>query len=198
MDLKRLIDVVIAATGLAALSPALAAIALAVRLDSPGPALYRARRVGRGGAEFTMYKFRTMRVDGAIHGPKITHHGDRRVTRVGRALRSTKLDELPQLWNVLRSEMSLVGPRPEDPQYVALYSSGQRRVLQVRPGITSLASVLYRDEERLLVGADWERTYVTQVMPAKLEIDLEYVARRSLLLDARVLLATARSLVRAW
>jgi lipopolysaccharide/colanic/teichoic acid biosynthesis glycosyltransferase len=195
---KRVLDVLAAGLGLIALGPLLAAIAAAVRLDSPGPALYRARRVGRGGATFTMYKFRTMHVNRPAHGALITHRDDRRITRVGGALRRTKLDELPQLWNVLRGEMSLVGPRPEDPHYVGLYSAEQRRVLDVRPGMTSLASVRFRDEERLLVGADWERTYVGTVMPAKLSIDLGYVERQSLLLDLQILWATARSLVRRW
>ena len=194
--MKRAVDVAVAALGLTGLAPLLAAIAAAVWLDSPGPVLYRARRVGRGGVEFTMYKFRTMQARRAEHGPRITHGDDRRITRVGGVLRRTKLDELPQLWNVLRGDMSLVGPRPEDPHYVALYSPEQRRVLDVRPGITSLASVRYRDEERLLRGADWERTYVTVVMPAKLRIDLDYVERQSLLLDARVLWSTARSFVK--
>ena len=193
--IKRLIDVLGAGLGLAGLAPVLAAIAAAVRLDSPGPILYRARRTGRGGAEFTMYKFRTMHARRASHGPLITPADDRRVTRVGRVLRRAKLDELPQLWNVLRGDMSLVGPRPEDPHYVALYSPEQRRVLEVRPGITSLAAIRYRDEERLLQGPDWERTYVTQVMPAKLRIDLEYVERQSLWLDSRILWATARSVL---
>ena len=194
---KRVIDVVAAGLGLVSLAPLLAAIAAAVRLDSPGPALYRARRTGRGGAEFTMYKFRTMHVSRPTHGPRITAHGDRRVTRVGRILRRSKLDELPQLWNVLVGDMSLVSPRPEDPHYVRLYSPEQRRVLEVRPGMTSLASLRYRDEERLLVGPDWERTYVDVVMPAKLAIDLDYVERQSLLLDARILWETAKSMLRA-
>ena len=193
---KRAIDVAVAALGLAGLAPVLDAIAVAVRLDSPGPVFYRARRVGRGGLEFSMYKFRTMHARRAEHGPRITHGDDRRITRVGGVLRRSKLDELPQLWNVLRGDMSLVGPRPEDPHYVALYSPEQRRVLDVRPGITSLASVRYRDEERLLRGPDWERTYVTAVMPAKLRIDLDYVEQQSLLLDARILSATARSFFR--
>jgi lipopolysaccharide/colanic/teichoic acid biosynthesis glycosyltransferase len=196
LDFKRPIDAAVAGGALVVLAPALALIGAAVRLDSAGPALHRARRVGRGGREFTMYKFRTMRIDRPEHGPRITHHADARITRVGRLLRKTKLDELPQLWNVLRGDMSLVGPRPEDPHYVALYTAEQRRVLQVRPGITGLAAVRFRNEEAMLVGADWEQTYLTQVMPAKLAIDLEYVRRRSLLLDARVLLATARSVAR--
>ncbi len=181
--------------GLAVLGPLLAVIASAVRLDSPGPVLYGARRAGRGGAEFTMYKFRTMQVDRAGQGARITTRGDRRITGIGRALRRTKLDELPQLWNVLVGDMSLVGPRPEDLHYVALYSPDERRVLEVRPGITGLASVRFRHEEELLVGPDWERTYLERVMPAKLRIDLQYVERRSLALDARVLWATVHALL---
>ena len=188
----------VSALALTALGPVLAAIAAAIKLDSPGPVFYRGLRAGRRGVEFRIYKFRTMHVGPDNSGPRITRYGDRRVTRVGRVLRRTKLDELPQLLNVLKGDMSIVGPRPEDPHYVALYSPEQRKVLDVRPGITSLASVQFRDEEALLVGSDWERTYVNEVMPAKLEIDLAYVRDRSLLLDARVLWATARTLVQSW
>jgi lipopolysaccharide/colanic/teichoic acid biosynthesis glycosyltransferase len=173
------------------LSPLIAAIAAAIRLDSPGPVMYRATRSGHDGRPFTMYKFRTMQVRLDAHGPKITTHADRRVTRVGRLLRPSRLDELPQLWNVLRGDMSLVGPRPEDPQYVELYAPDDRVVLAVRPGVTSLAALLYRDEERLLVGEGWERVYVEQVMPAKLAIDRAYVERQSLWLDLKILAATA-------
>jgi lipopolysaccharide/colanic/teichoic acid biosynthesis glycosyltransferase len=182
--------VLAAGLALAALSPILGAIAAAIKLDSPGPILFRATRAGRGGRPFTMYKFRSMVVRPAGHGPKITTHADRRITRVGQILRPTRLDELPNLWNVLRGDMSLVGPRPEDPHYVALYSPEDRAVLAARPGVTSLASLLYRDEERLLVGDDWERVYVEQVMPAKLAIDRAYVARQSLWLDLKILAAT--------
>jgi lipopolysaccharide/colanic/teichoic acid biosynthesis glycosyltransferase len=143
-----------------------------------------------------MYKFRTMYVDRPSHGPRITTHDDRRITRVGRILRRTRLDELPQLWNVLIGDMSLVGPRPEDPHYVTFYSPDQRRVLDVRPGITGPAAISFRDEQRLLTGDDWEQTYVESVMPAKLRIDLDYVERRSLALDARVLWETAWSVPR--
>jgi lipopolysaccharide/colanic/teichoic acid biosynthesis glycosyltransferase len=138
-----------------------------------------------------MYKFRTMQVRREAHGPKITTHADRRITRIGRLLRPTRLDELPNLWNVLRGEMSLVGPRPEDPHYVELYSDEDRTVLAARPGVTSLAALLYRDEERLLVGEGWETVYVEQVMPAKLAIDRAYVERQSLWLDLKILAATA-------
>jgi lipopolysaccharide/colanic/teichoic acid biosynthesis glycosyltransferase len=165
-------------------------IAAAIRLDSPGPVLFRARRAGRFGRPFTMLKFRTMHDRGAAQGTLITTHADRRITRAGRLLRPTRLDELPNLWNVLRGEMSLVGPRPEDPHYLDYYSKRQRTVLSVRPGLTSLTALLYRDEERLLVGDEWEHIYIHEVMPAKLEIDLAYVARRSFWLDLKILAAT--------
>ncbi|MCC7366811.1 MAG: sugar transferase [Chloroflexi bacterium] len=189
--LKRPLDLLAAGLGLLALGPVLAGIAAAIKLDSPGPVLYRATRTGRFGQPFTMYKFRTMQTRQDHTATRITTHGDRRITRVGRLLRSARLDELPQLWNVLTGDMSLVGPRPEDPRYTALYTGADRRALAVRPGITSLAALLYRDEDRLLVGADWERVYVGEVMPAKLAIDNAYVERQSVWLDVKILLATA-------
>jgi lipopolysaccharide/colanic/teichoic acid biosynthesis glycosyltransferase len=194
--MKRPFDVVTSSIGIVALSPLFGAIAAAIKLDSPGPIMYRATRSGRGGRPFTMYKFRTMQERRETHGPKITTHADRRITRVGRLLRPTRLDELPQLWNVLRGDMSLVGPRPEDPHYVELYSADDRAVLLARPGITSLATLLYRDEERLLVGEGWERVYVEQVMPAKLAMDRAYVERRSLWRDLKIIAATARGPLR--
>jgi len=136
-------------------------------------------------------KFRTMQTRQDAGATRITTHADRRITRVGRLLRSSRLDELPQLWNVLKGDMSLVGPRPEDPQYVELYSPADRVVLAARPGITSLAALLYRDEERLLVGEGWERIYVERVMPAKLAVDRAYVEQQSFWLDVRILAATA-------
>lgn len=188
--LKRVLDLLASSAGLIILSPLLLGIALVVRLSSPGPALYRARRVGRHGKEFTLYKFRSMVANADRQGPGITATGDSRVTRVGRFLRRTKLDELPQLINVLRGDMSLVGPRPEDPRYVALYTPEQRRILDYRPGITSMASLTYRNEERLLAGEDWERVYVEQVLPAKLAIDLEYAQRATLWQDVALILRT--------
>jgi lipopolysaccharide/colanic/teichoic acid biosynthesis glycosyltransferase len=189
--LKRPLDILVASVGLAALSPLLGAIAVAICLDSSGPPIYRATRTGRGGQPFTMYKFRTMQTLQDATATRITTYADRRITRVGRMLRSARLDELPQLWNVLKGDMSLVGPRPEDPRYTALYCSADRIVLAARPGITSLAALLYRDEERLLVGDGWERVYIDQVMPAKLAIDRAYVEQQSLLLDLKILAATA-------
>lgn len=172
--LKRLFDIVMSVALLVVFSPLFAAIALVIKLTSPGPVFYRATRIGRDGETFKLYKFRSMVVDADRSGPGITTAGDARVTRIGRILRKSKLDELPQFINVLRGEMSLVGPRPEDPRYVALYTPEQRAVLRVRPGITSPASVYYRDEESLLAGDDWETRYIEEIMPAKLEIDLDY------------------------
>jgi lipopolysaccharide/colanic/teichoic acid biosynthesis glycosyltransferase len=155
-----------------------------------------AKRIGKGGKPFRLYKFRTMVADAHPDGPAITPAGDRRITRVGRLLRRTKLDELPQLLNVLKGDMSLVGPRPEDPRYVDLYTSAQREVLRVRPGITSAASLVYRHESSLLSGEDWERRYVSQILPDKLAIELDYLARRNSASDLKLVLRTILALPR--
>ena len=195
--MKRVFDVVAAVTGLAVLSPLFVILALAIRSTSPGPALHRARRIGLNGRFFTLYKFRSMTVDAAQVGPGITAVDDPRITRVGRFLRRTKLDELPQLINVVKGEMSLVGPRPEDPRYVALYTPEQRRVLSIRPGMTSWASVAYRHEEKLLSAASVEDVYRTEVMPQKLALDLQYVDRQSLGLDVIIIFRTILALFKA-
>jgi lipopolysaccharide/colanic/teichoic acid biosynthesis glycosyltransferase len=153
-------------------------------------------RVGRHGVPFKLYKFRSMVVNADKIGAGITTAHDPRITPIGRFLRRTKLDELPQLINVLRGEMSLVGPRPEDPRYVALYTEEQRRVLRARPGMTSLASVRYRNEQALLSGDDWETRYIQQIMPDKLAIDLQYIERATLLSDLGVLWQTFLALFR--
>ncbi len=196
--LRRAFDVLAAGAALFLLSPLLFAIALLVKLTSPGPALYCAGRVGQGGRRFRLYKFRSMAADAAqsVISPGITGAGDSRITRVGRWLRRLKIDELPQLINVLRGEMSLVGPRPEDPRYVALYTPEQRRVLAVPPGITSPASIRYRSEEQMLTGPDWESTYVNVIMPDKLRIELEYLEHRTFLSDLRIIFETALALFR--
>jgi lipopolysaccharide/colanic/teichoic acid biosynthesis glycosyltransferase len=188
--LKRLFDVLAAAVGLALLSPLLVAIGVAVKAYDQGPIFYRATRVGKGGRVFRLYKFRTMVVDADRQGPVVTTNGDTRITPVGRRLRHTKLDELPQLLNVLVGDMSLVGPRPEDPRYVALYTPEQQQVLSVRPGITSAASLIYCHEEQILSGPGWESMYRNEVMPAKLAIDLEYLSRRTLWTDTILVLRT--------
>ena len=194
---KRLFDLVAASVGLLALSPLFLVVAIAIRRSSPGPVFFRQVRVGRGGEPFSMFKFRTMRPDAERVGGQLTVGADPRITPIGHTLRKYKLDELPQLINVVLGDMSLVGPRPEVPRYVALYDERQRRVLDVRPGITDPASIAYRDENALLAGADDpEATYVAEVMPAKLEINLGYLERRSLLRDVGVILQTLAAVVR--
>jgi len=193
---RRLFDAAASAAGLVVLSPLFALLAIWIKLDSPGPVFYRAERVGKDGRLFHMLKFRSMVRGAAEMGPGLTARGDPRVTRAGRVLRRTKLDELPQLINVLRGEMSLVGPRPEDPRYVALYSREQRRILSVRPGMTSLASLKYRDEEDLLWNDDVDDLYSRFLMPRKLEIDLAYVDTRTVWSDFKVLAMTIAALFR--
>lgn len=192
----RSFDLLAASLGLLVLSPLLVFIGLLIRLTSPGPALFKQQRVGRGGRPFYIYKFRTMRHDAEAVGGQLTVGGDPRITRVGAVLRRFKLDELPQLINVVLGDMALVGPRPEVPRYVALYDARQRDVLRVRPGITDPASVAFRDENRLLAASsDPECTYVEQVMPAKLAMNLEYLERRTLLSDVAVIWRTLRRIV---
>ena len=197
---KRLFDLIFAGAGLVLLSPLLLAIALWIKLDSRGPVFFRQQRVGRFGVLFRIHKFRTMRhdatADAPTHGPLITVGADPRITRAGRSLRAAKLDELPQLLDVLAGTMSLVGPRPEVPRYVAMYPAALReKVLSVRPGITDPASIEYRDESALLAAvADPERAYVEQVMPAKLRSAARYVDEMSLRGDVCVIAATLRAL----
>lgn len=192
---KRAFDIVCAALGLLVLSPVLLLCALLVGLTSPGGVLFRQERVGKDGVPFTIYKFRSMRKDNA--GLKISTSSDSRITPVGRVLRKTKLDELPQLWNVLKGDMSFVGPRPEVREYTDLYTPEQRQVLLVRPGITGLASIRYRNENDLLsASTDPNRTYIEEVMPAKLALDLEYIPRACVSYDVRLILETLVTVVR--
>ena len=193
---KRLFDLAAAALGLVVLAPLLLGLALWVRLDSPGPVLYRQQRVGRNGVLFDILKFRTMRT--AAGGPQLTIGRDPRVTTSGRWLRRHKLDELPQLVNVLLGSMSLVGPRPEVPRYVACYPADVRAtVLSVAPGITDLASILYKEENDVLGhAADPERAYVDTILPVKLAYYQRYVRERSFWLDVRIIFQTLAALVR--
>ena len=171
MAAKRLFDIVCAACGLVVLSPLFLITALAVGLTSPGGILFCQERIGLGGKPFIIYKFRTMRKENS--GLKITASGDDRITPVGRILRKTKLDELPQLFNVLRGDMSFVGPRPEVQEYTDLYTEEQRQVFLVRPGITGVASIRYRNENDLLAASDDpNRTYIQEILPEKLRLDL--------------------------
>lgn len=199
MMLKRTFDILFAGALLLLLSPFLMVFFFAVALTSSGGAFFRQERVGRGGKLFRVLKFRTMRPGSEAQGQLTIGGRDPRITAVGYFLRKTKLDELPQLWNVLIGEMSVVGPRPEVPKYVALYSAEQREVLSVRPGITGLASIDYIDENEMLARAvDPERAYVEEVMPAKLALDLRYVRERDFLLDLRVIAATAGRVFGGW
>jgi lipopolysaccharide/colanic/teichoic acid biosynthesis glycosyltransferase len=187
MIAKRCVDVVVASVLLVVSLPLLLLIAITVAVTSGNPVIYRAHRVGHGGESFVMLKFRTMRVGAA--GPAVTGCEDPRITPIGAVLRRTKLDELPQLVNVLRGDMSLVGPRPEDPRFVSRYTPEQREVLTVRPGMTSPAAIRFRNEERMLSAADpnFEEVYATTIMQAKLAIDLDYVRRRNLWWDTAIL-----------
>jgi lipopolysaccharide/colanic/teichoic acid biosynthesis glycosyltransferase len=198
----------LAAAALIVLGPLILALAAVVRLTSPGPAFHCATRVRPGGT-FTLYKLRSMQVGPpTAAGPAITAAGDPRVTRLGRLLRRTKLDELPQLWNVVRGEMALVGPRPEDPRYVDLTDPLHARVFSARPGMTGPTAVAYRDEETVLADAasrraaargsrtadadDLEAAYREDILPAKLRMDADYLASRSFGGDVRVLVDTVR------
>ncbi len=188
---KRTLDLLASGCGLILLSPLLLLAALAVKLDSPGPALFVQQRVGRNFRNFGILKFRTMVTGAEMRGGQITFGADPRITRVGRILRKTKIDELPQLWNVMRGQMSLVGPRPEVPRYVELYRDQYAYVLSVRPGLTDLASVKYRDEAEQLAGcADPAREYAERILPDKIALARVYIDTATLTGDLGIVLKT--------
>lgn len=191
MIAKRLFDLVASGVGLLVLAPVMLALALAVRFGSPGPVLYRGVRVGKNGAPFHMLKFRTMVVDAEKQGGSSTAEDDPRVTRVGAFLRRYKLDELPQLINVFRGDMSLVGPRPQVHWAVELYSPEERILLSVRPGITDYASLRFSNEAEILKGAaNPDQAYLELIAPEKIRLGLEYVRTRTFLLDLKLILLT--------
>jgi len=194
VDSKRALDVTVGSLALALAAPVLTGVAMAMRLSgNRGPFLYRARRVGEGASIITVLKVRTM-IEGAS-GSNITVFGDARVTRLGRVLRRYRIDELPQLVNVVRGDMSLVGPRPEDPSFVDLSDPLHRRVFSAKPGITGLAQLAFHDEAVRLVGPDAERRYRDEILPAKLRLDATYLDRRTTLLDLQILLRTVRTVL---
>lgn len=194
--MKRLFDIIASGLGLIVLSPLFAVLAVWIKADSKGPVFYRQTRVGRNNRDFRLYKFRSMRPDSDRLGLITVGGHDPRVTRSGYYIRKYKLDEFPQLINVFIGDMSLVGPRPEVRKYVDMYTPEQMRVLSVRPGITSLASIRYRNENDILAAAeDPNRCYVEQVMPDKLAIDLEYVDRATLWNDIRLIFSTFREII---
>ena len=188
---KRLFDLAASSAGLLLLAPLFALVALLIKLDDRGPVFFRQERIGYRGRPFNIWKFRTMVPGSEQMGGQLTAAGDGRITRAGRLLRRAKLDELPQLLNVLSGEMSLVGPRPEVPRYVALYSEEQRRVLEQVPGITDPASLKYRREDELLAcSPDPEKSYREEIMPDKINRNLVYAARANLATDLAVILGT--------
>jgi lipopolysaccharide/colanic/teichoic acid biosynthesis glycosyltransferase len=188
---KRTLDLFLALLGLLLLWPVLILVWLAIRADDGGPLFFRQSRIGWKGRPFQILKFRTMRTTHDSAQPSITATGDPRVTPAGLWLRRTKIDELPQLWNVLKGEMSFVGPRPEVPQYVALYTEAQQAVLLLHPGITDEASIEFRDEEKLLATAqNRERFYIEHCMPQKIALNLAYAKRATVLRDLGVIIRT--------
>lgn len=194
--MKRLFDILSSGIGLVVLSPLFAVLAIWIKADSRGPVFYRQVRVGRGNKDFRLYKFRSMRPDSDMLGLITVGGHDPRVTRSGYYIRKYKLDELPQLINVFVGDMSIVGPRPEVRKYVDMYTPGQMRVLSVRPGITSLASIRYRNENEILAASDDpDRCYIEQVMPDKLAIDLEYVDRATLWNDICLIFSTFKEII---
>jgi lipopolysaccharide/colanic/teichoic acid biosynthesis glycosyltransferase len=194
---KRLLDVFCATAGLIVLAPLLLVVTLAVKSTSRGPALYGQERIGRDGRPFKIWKFRSMVCGADKIGPLITASGDSRITTIGRFLRQSKLDELPQLWNVLIGDMSFVGPRPELPFYVRDYTPEQRQVFKVRPGITDPATLKYRHEEQILAkAADREHFYREVLLPNKLTLNLEYIKILSFRCDLVLILRTMGAIFR--
>lgn len=190
--MRRIIDIIVSLAAILLAAPLLLVIALAIVVDSPGKPLYPAWRTGQGGTLFRMWKFRTM-IPGADRMGRITAHGDRRVTRLGWFLRKTKFDELPQFVNVLLGDMTLVGPRPESPEIVALYTPDQNSILTVKPGLTGRAQLTAADEsDTIPSGSQADEYYLRNVMDRKLQMDLEYLRTRTPLSDVRIVIATAR------
>lgn len=195
MACKRAFDILCSFLGLTVLSPVLLVVSVLVAVTSPGGVFFRQERIGKDGKPFRIFKFRSMRKDNA--GLKITTGNDSRITPVGRFLRKSKIDELPQLINVLVGDMSFVGPRPEVADYVNLYTPYQRQVLLVRPGITGLASIRFRNENDLLTASDDpNRTYVEQIMPRKIDLDLEYIPHASVFYDIKLIFQTFAVVIR--
>ena len=192
----RFFDIIFSALGLVVLAPVFAAICLKIKLGSKGGCFYIQERIGKDGKPFGLYKFRTMRIGADSEGLLTVGEHDQRITRIGYFLRKTKMDELPQLLNVLKGEMSLVGPRPEVRKYVELYTKEQRKVLSVRPGITDYASIEYVKENELLSQAeDPERTYIEQVMPDKIKLNMRYLEHYNLIEYFKIIFLTFKSLV---
>ena len=193
--IKRLFDILASLFGILVMAIPMIIISLAIKLDSKGPVFFKQKRVKKNNKDFTILKFRTMVVDAPKLGMPITVGDDPRITKVGKFLRKTKLDEFPQLFNVLVGDMSFVGPRPEVRKYVDMYSDSDRDILKIRPGITDLASIKYRDESEILDKSDNpEKTYVEEIMPNKIELNKQYIENINLLNDIKIILQTLKIL----
>ena len=192
---KRIFDICFSVLVLLASSPACLLVAIAIKLESKGPVLFKQDRVGLNGRHFELYKFRTMVENAETIGLNLTTKGDPRITKVGKFLRKWKIDEIPQLINILKGEMSVVGPRPETPDYVELYTTGQRKVLSVRPGMAGPASIAYRnEEEEVLAKLENPREYyINHIMPDRLRLDLEYIEKQSLAYDFKLLFSMIKA-----
>ncbi|MDE5549585.1 MAG: sugar transferase, partial [Clostridia bacterium] len=188
---KRCFDIFFSLLGITLLLWLFLIIAIAIKCTSKGPALFKQERVGKNGETFKIWKFRSMVVNAESKGMQITTDGDNRITKVGKFIRKTKIDELPQLFNVLSGKMSFVGPRPEVPKYVALYNEEQQKVLSVKPGITDLASIEFRNENDLLDGdEDPEKKYIEEIMPSKLALNLKYIEKAGFFYDIGLIFKT--------
>lgn len=195
--MTRFFDILFSFLGLIALSPLFIVLYVLIRLESKGGGFYSQERVGRNGVPFRLYKFRSMRVGSDRKGLITVGERDNRITRTGLFIRKYKLDELPQLWNVLKGDMSLVGPRPEVEKYTRLYTPKQRRVLSVRPGVTDWASIEYVDENRILgAAADPDRAYVEEIMPAKIALNMRYISHSTVGEYFRIIFATFSGIAR--
>lgn len=189
--IKRIFDFLVSLVGIIILSPVFIIVSIAIKIDSRGSILFLQKRVGKDGKEFNIYKFRTMVTDAEKLGKQITIGNDSRITKVGAFLRKFKIDELPQLFNVLLGDMSLVGPRPEVPKYVALYNDEQKKVLSIRPGITDMASLRYKDENDILGKVDNpEEYYINVIMKDKLSLNLEYIEKSNVFFDIYLIVKT--------
>lgn len=194
--LKRIFDIVFSIAGLIILSPVFLIIAVIIKTDSKGPVIYKQLRVGKNGKDFNVLKFRSMKTDSDKSGLLTVGGKDSRITKSGYFIRKYKLDEFPQLVNVMKGDMSFVGPRPEVRKYVSLYNENQKKVLEVRPGITDIASITYRNENELLEKAkDPETYYINEIMPDKIRLNLEYLNDRSFLKDIKVILKTIGAII---
>lgn len=188
---KCLFDIFFSSAGIILLSPFFLVTAILIKLDSPGPVFFRQERIGKDFKPFSIFKFRTMKIDTSKKGSLITVKGDSRVTRTGSILRKAKIDELPQLINILKGDMSFVGPRPELRKYVEMFRKDYEKLLSMRPGITDPASIKYSDEESLLSGSpDWERDYISRILPEKIKLASNYVDSHNIFRDLWLIIKT--------